>query len=305
MVCCYTILMTFRQFSNLVELRTKAVSMSSFSIGILFAVYRTGNLEVHLLILTFLALLAVDMGTTAFNTYFDYMRGVDSADFTLEKDKLLLKGEYSPDRVLFLSLLLFAAAFFLGAALVAFRGWPVLVIGGLGMLTGFLYNGGPCPISRSPLGELFAGGFLGTGVIVVTYYIQTESLGWEIWAASIPSLLMIASILTVNNTCDIAGDRAAGRKTLSVLLGVRGGEVLVFILGGTGFIGVVLLWLTGFYPWTAAAAAGGAAVPAVLEYVRIHRRGFSHHTKSASMASILKIFLYYTAAAALGLAVRL
>lgn len=297
--------MTFRQFAHLVELRTKAVSISSFSIGVLFAVYRTGTVQVHLLILTLLALLAVDMGTTAFNSYFDYMRGVDSADFTRERDKLLLKGEYSPDRVLFLSLLLFAVAFLFGAALIAFRGWPVLVIGGLGMIIGFLYNGGPHPISRTPFGEVFAGGALGTGVITVTGYIQTGTLGWETAAASIPSLLMIASILTVNNTCDISGDRAAGRRTLSVLLGVRGGETLAYSLGGAGFLAVAALWLTGIYPWTAAAAAGAAAVPAFLEYVRMHRRGFSHHSKSSSMVSILKVFLYYSAAVVIGLAVRL
>ena len=297
--------MTFRQFAHLVELRTKAVSISSFIIGALYAVYRTGRLEVHLLVLTFFALLAVDMGTTAFNTYFDYMRGVDSDDFTRERDKLLLKGEYSPDRVLFLSLLLFGAAFFLGAALVAFRGWPVLIIGGLGMLTGFLYNGGPYPISRTPFGEIFAGGFLGTGVIVVTYYIQTGDLDWKVPAVSIPSLLMIASILTVNNTCDIAGDRAAGRKTLSVLLNVRGGEALVYSSGGAAFVLVAVLGLLGVYPWTAAAAAGGAFVPAIVEYLRMHKRGFSHHSKSVSMGSILRVFLYYTAAAAAGLAVRL
>jgi 1,4-dihydroxy-2-naphthoate octaprenyltransferase len=295
--------MTFSQFADLTELRTKAVSVSSFAIGILFSVHRTGSVEVHLLLLTLFALLAVDMGTTAFNTYFDYMRGVDSANFTREKDKLLLKGEYSPDRVLFLSLLLFGAAFFLGVALIAFRGWPVLVIGGLGMLTGFLYNGGPRPISHTPFGEIFAGGFLGTGVILVTYYIQTGSLPWEAAAASAPSLLLIGSILTVNNTCDIAGDRAAGRKTLSVLLGLRGGEILLFVLGGAGFAAVPALWLLGVFPWPAAAAAGAAAVPAVGEYLRMHRRGFSHHTKSASMGSILKIFLFYTAAVVLGLAV--
>lgn len=173
------------------------------------------------------------------------------------------------------------------------------------MLTGFLYNGGPYPISRTPFGEIFAGGFLGTGVIVVTYYIQTGDLDWKVPAVSIPSLLMIASILTVNNTCDIAGDRAAGRKTLSVLLNVRGGEALVYSSGGAAFVLVAVLGLLGVYPWTAAAAAGGASIPAIVEYLRMHKRGFSHHSKSASMGSILRVFLYYTAAAAAGLAVRL
>ena len=86
-------------------------------------------------------------------------------------------------------------------------------------MVGFLYTGGPYPISRTPFGELFAGGFLGSLLFVLSYYVQTLTFKWSAIVVSLPLLLLIGEILMVNNSCDRIADEIAGRRTLAILLG--------------------------------------------------------------------------------------
>ena len=286
--------MTLYQFARIVEIRTKIVSISAYLIGTLLAVYQTGSFDPGVALLMLLAVLAVDMGTTGFNSFFDYYRGVDSRETNRESDKVLVHQGVPPGIALLVSLALFALAMPLGILLAFLVGWELIPVGALCMAVGYLYNGGPLPISRTPLGELAAGGFLGSVLLLLSFYTQHAALTTEALLVSLPSLLFVASILTVNNTCDIEGDRMAGRKTLSILLGPRVAPWLIYILGIAGFA------LTGYNAYRGAlpACSGYLALLAaplvILEYRRMHRRGYSHETKGPSMGSISKVFLIYT-----------
>ena len=293
--------MKLKAFLGVVEIRTKLVSASGLALGTLYAAYETGRFAPVRFLLVLAAALAVDMGTTAFNSYFDYVRSVDSAQWTRERDKVLLQGDVDPVVALWISLGLFALAAILGLVLAVLSSWWLIPVGAAGMAVGFLYNAGPLPISRTPLGELFAGGFLGTVVFLVAYFVQALTVTPEAVLASIPSLLMVAAILTVNNTCDIEGDRQSGRRTLSVLIGRRGGIVVIGTLFVLAHLLLVSLALGRILPIYAgfggviSLSAGGRG------YVQMIRRGFSHETKSASMGSILGIFATYSLLYALGL----
>lgn len=289
--------MTGREFFHIVEIRTKIVSISSLSIGICYTLLR-GSLHLQNLILLVCAALAVDMGTTAFNSYYDYKRKVDSKRYNREDDKVLLKGKTKPEAVLILSLALYLIGAFIGLALAFSAGWPVLLFGTGGMLVGFLYNGGPLPISRTPLGELFAGGFLGEVLILAVIYVQTGRLDGRSIFIGIPSTLLIASILTVNNTCDMKGDAAAGRKTLSLLIGKTASRAAI-LLFGTGAYALLLLYTLPeprILPKEILFTAPPAAAYSLYEYIRMQVRGFSHDTKGANIGSIIRIFAMFTAA---------
>jgi 1,4-dihydroxy-2-naphthoate octaprenyltransferase len=183
---------------------------------------------------------------------------------------------------------------FFGIAIAVFRGVEVIAAGTVSLLVGFLYNGGPRPLSRTPFGELYAGGFLGSVLLILSYYVQAASVTLYAFLISLPSFFLIASILTSNNTCDMEGDRAAGRKTLTVVIGKKKSELLVYILGGLSFLlyflyaGVSLLPLYGILPGIA------ALVYVLIEYRKMHRTGYSHETKAVIMFSILRVTLAYS-----------
>ncbi len=283
-------------FARIVEIRTKIISLSAFLIGTLFAAYHAERLSWPLVLLMLAATLAVDMGTTGFNSYFDYRSGVDNKRFNKERDKVLVHRGIGPHVALGISVALFAVAVVLGLLIGYLVGWEIIFVGAACMAVGFLYNGGPFPISRTPFGELFAGGFLGLVLVALAYYVQTQVLDTAIVLLGLPSFLLVSSILTVNNTCDLEGDRAAGRRTLSILLGARGGEVAIYLLGTAAYAVAALTAVLGYLPRLALLPLALSALPVVAEYRRMHRRGYSHETKGPSMGSIARVFVLYSAA---------
>ncbi|TVQ39095.1 MAG: prenyltransferase [Spirochaetaceae bacterium] len=287
--------MTLNDFYRIVEIRTKIISVSAFLIGTLFAAYHAGEISPLIVLLMLGATLSVDMGTTGFNSYFDFKSGVDNARYNKECDKVLVHRGVGPDTALLISLGLFAAAGVLGLSLGYLVGWEIILVGAACMAVGFLYNAGPYPLSNTPLGELFAGGFLGFVLVALSYYVQTQSLDPAALLLGLPSLLLVASILTVNNTCDIEGDRAAGRHTLSILLGPVRAELIVYSLGAAGYAAALLVVLR-YLPSASVLPLLAAATASAAEYRRMHARGYSHETKGASMQSISRVFMLYTLA---------
>ncbi|MFP4430026.1 MAG: prenyltransferase [Spirochaetaceae bacterium] len=288
-------LVTFSQFLSVIEIRTKIVSVSSFGLGTLFAA-TVVPLDPLLTTLMALAVLAVDMGTTAFNSFFDFMRRVDTNDFAREREKVLLHEGVPPGAALIIAGGLFAIAVALGLILSFLVGLEVAVIGAVSMLVGFLYTGGPRPLSTTPFGELFAGGFLGSVLFLLSAYIHTGFVSRELFLSSLPSLFLVASILAVNNACDREGDKAAGRKTLAILLGGERGPYLIYLLGALAFGAAFASLPTEpfHYPILGVTLFVSAGI-----FVSMHRRGYRHETKLSSMGSISQIFLLYTLAAAI------
>ncbi len=278
------------RFFALVELRTKVVSLSTFTIASLMARKEAGSLDPGRLALCLAAVLCVDMGTTAFNSFFDWWRGVDHADTNRESDKVILSQNVPALAAFLVAAALYAIAVVLGLFLASAAGFWLIPAGAICLAVGFLYNGGPLPISRTPFGELASGSFLGSALFLVVFRSQTGSWNVHALLASLPGSLMISSILAVNNACDIEGDRASGRRTLAVLAGRRAAARIAYLLGAAGFAATALLSLLGPLPRLGLAAAALSAALSLPVYLRMARRGFSHSSKGGSMASIVRIF---------------
>jgi 1,4-dihydroxy-2-naphthoate octaprenyltransferase len=282
--------MTVKQFLDVVELRTKVVSLSTLACATAYAWRETGKLDPTLLGLAFLAVLLVDMGTTAFNSFFDYWRGDDRTKRLQEADKVLVTQGVPALAALLIAALCYLLAACLGLVLAFKAGAWVIGLGALCLAAGFFYSGGPYPISRSPVGELVAGAFLGTALFLIAYRIQAGSWNSRALLASLPGLLFIASILAVNNACDIVGDREAERRTLAILLGPKAAAALPPALGLAAFASTLALSLCGVLPLGSALSGGLAAMASVPIYSRMRKAGFSHDTKSASMRRIIAAF---------------
>ena len=297
--------MNFRQFLRVVEIRTKIVSLSGLLIGTLGALYYGHAFSWIDCLLLWASALAVDMGTTAFNSFFDYYHQVDTRAFNLEKDKVLVHEKVPPGAALLIALGLYALAAVLGLVLAMAVGWELLLAGVICMAVGFLYNGGPLPISRTPAGELFAGGFLGYFLPVLTYFVFTRQFVSPMLILALPSFLLVASILTVNNTCDIIGDTAAGRRTFSILIGATAARWLIPLQGLAAWIIIVVILILGLLPAPSAiplALAGALSIPL---YFAMDKRGYSHLSKGPSMGGIARIFQLYTLGLSLALVIAL
>jgi 1,4-dihydroxy-2-naphthoate polyprenyltransferase len=293
--------MTLKQFLGVVEMRTKLVSLSTLAAATLYARLETGKSAVGILALALPAVLLTDMGTTAFNSFFDYWRGDDTRARITEDDKVIVTEGVPALAAFLIAAACYAAAAALGLALAIASGFWVILAGGLCLAIGFLYSGGPLPISRMPLGELFSGLFLGTALFLIAFRLQAGYWGARSLLASLPLALFISSILAVNNACDLVGDRAAGRRTLAILLGGKGGTVLALALGASAFAAEGALAALSVLPPACAPAAALSGLASLPLYLGMLARGFSRETKSASMRRVLGVFSLFVVGLVAGL----
>src|SRR5512136_128324 len=116
-------------FLQIVDIRTKIVSVSSLLIGTAYAVYLTHAFQPGRFVLMLLATLCVDMGTTGFNSYFDFKNGVDTVDTDVEKWKALVQRGIEPGVALRIAWSMFGLAALFGLALGALVDWRVVAVG--------------------------------------------------------------------------------------------------------------------------------------------------------------------------------
>ena len=160
----------------------------------------------------------IQAATNMFNEYFDYVRGLDTAESVGIAGALTQKG-MRPKTILRAAVVALFLATLLGVYICASSSWWLAAIGALSMLVGYLYTGGPYPIAATSFGEVFAGGFMGCGIVLLSCFIQQKFVNVNDLLVSIPSAILIAAILTANNIRDQEGDRNHGRRTLAILLG--------------------------------------------------------------------------------------
>jgi 1,4-dihydroxy-2-naphthoate octaprenyltransferase len=132
----------------------------------------------------------------------------------------------------------------LGLVLVAYRGWPVLVIGAASLLAALSYMGGPKPIAYTPFGELTVFVFFGLVAVTGTEWVLTGSVGPVSLLASTAIGGLAAAALAVNNHRDIDHDRLVGRRTFAVIVGAAGSRRLycALLLGPFVLVPAMALW---------------------------------------------------------------
>jgi len=196
---------------------------------------------------------------------------------------------------------MFALAAACGLAIGALVDWRVVPVGAACMLVGILYSAGPLPIARLPVGEIFAGGLLGLVLIAVSAYVQGAAPDARILWLGLPSTTLIATILSVNNACDVEGDARAGRRTLAIVLGHARAAQVIALQGALTMALAFALVPLAVLPASALVPLAAAALFAWRQFTAMRKRGFSHATKAAAMGTISAVFAVYTLAILIGI----
>ncbi|MFH1688408.1 MAG: 1,4-dihydroxy-2-naphthoate polyprenyltransferase [bacterium] len=160
----------------------------------------------------------IQIGTNFANDYFDFKSGADQGE-RLGPLRVTQAGLVKPSIMKRATILAFGLATVAGAYLVYVAGWPILVIGLLSLMLGWLYTAGPYPLGYHGLGEIFVLVFFGPVAVAGTYYVQAQTFAWTTVVAGLAPGLMSVGILAVNNLRDADGDALAGKRTLAVRFG--------------------------------------------------------------------------------------
>ncbi|MFV9505053.1 MAG: 1,4-dihydroxy-2-naphthoate polyprenyltransferase [Oscillochloridaceae bacterium umkhey_bin13] len=190
-----------------------------------------------------LASLLIQIGTNLANDYFDHQKGADTAE-RLGPTRVTQSGLLPPAMVRNGMLVCFALAALLGVYLIMVGGWPILVIGLLGIASGILYTGGPFPLGYNGLGDIFTFIFFGVIAVTATDYLHSAAFRPIAFFASLPVAMLVTAIIVVNNLRDAPTDRKAGKRTLAVIFGERFARVeyALLVLGAYLILPVVWLW---------------------------------------------------------------
>ena len=207
--------------------------------------------------------LLIQVGTNFANDYYDAVKGTDDPDregFT----RVTAGGLIAPESVKRAMALTYGLALVVGLYLVALGGVPILVVGLSSIVAGLLYTGGPYPYGYYGLGDLFVFVYFGLVAVTGTYYVQAVAVvDAGLFPVSIPESTVTAgavlagvaagalatNILVVNNIRDRESDRAAGKRTLAVLIGYRWSRVEYLLLLAVAYAVPVACWLLlGYHP---------------------------------------------------------
>ena len=161
--------------------------------------------------------LALQVGTNYANDYSDGIRGTDHG--RVGPLRLVASGAARPEAVRLAAWLCFLVAGVAGLALAAATTWWLVLVGAGCMAAGWFYTGGPKPYGYLGLGELFVLCCFGLVATVGSAYVQSG--GFALWWAAVPVGLLSVALLEANNLRDVAGDAAAGKRTLAVRVGPR------------------------------------------------------------------------------------
>ncbi len=138
-----------------------------------------------------------------------------------------------------------AVAVVIGIYMVTLRGWPLLLLGAVGIFGAWGYTGGRINYKARGLGILLV--FLLMGVLLIggSYYVVSGRYNLDILLLSLPFSLLSSLLLLSNELRDYEADLAAGIRTLSVRLGYRFGVRLYYWLVALVYLVSALLYRAG------------------------------------------------------------
>lgn len=236
----------FHIWWRLLRPHTLTASFIPVFVGTMIA-FNEGAVDWLLFAAMLIASILIQAATNMFNEYYDFVRGLDN-DQSVGIGGSIVRDGIAPVRIRNLAFIFYGISALLGLYICIASSWWIAAIGLVCMAIGYLYTGGPIPISYTPFGELFSGVLMGSVIIGITYYIQTGTVTADVIWLSIPITIFIGCINFSNNIRDRDGDERGGRKTISVLIGREKSIRILAVLFTLAYVLTVVYVLNGLLP---------------------------------------------------------
>lgn len=199
-----------------------SASAAMIAISYIYYLYKGGVVEeVNWLfgLLAMFGAIIFQMSGNLMNEYHDFVKGVDVKEKT-GPPRLIVQGIFRPKTVLIYGLVMEFVGIIIGIYLLLNSGWPLLILGLLGVLFATFYH----KFKYIAMGDLII--FICWGLVIGlgVGFVMTKELIWQTLLITTPNGLLIVAILHANNTRDMHQDRAGGIRTQAMKLGVAGSQ---------------------------------------------------------------------------------
>ena len=250
----------FNTWIKAARLRTLLLSFSGTMLGSFLAINQVPEpvegpaFWLTLLFATLTAML-LQMLCNFANDYGDFKKGVDGAH-RVGPQRELQSGEISEKEMRKAMAVVAAICLISGALLLfVFAGltWKELaVFAALGIgavLASLLYTLGRNPYGYRGLGDLYCFLFFGWAAVAGTFYLATKQLDFSVLLPASAMGFLSNAVLNINNMRDIENDRASGKNSLVVKIGLKKAFVYHCLLIGLAFVCLTIYLVLHHAAW--------------------------------------------------------
>ena len=179
-----------------------------------------GRFTWGLFLVALFASVLLHVGTNVINEIYDVRKGVDTIT-SPRASHAILKGRVSEREAFAIAFTAFGLSAALGLYMIVVRGWPVLVLGLIGLVAGWGYTAPPLQYKFRALSVPLVFVLMGPLMVVGAYFVITGVFDWRALVLAVPVGLLVAAILHGNEWRDISDDARMGSSTLSIRAGRR------------------------------------------------------------------------------------
>jgi len=219
-----------------------SASFIPVALGCALAHKSFGTFDPIIFLVTCFTAISVHGAGNVVNTYFDYMKGIDSKK---SDDRTLVDKKLTPDEVVHLGAFLYCLGclgFILLVLLSPAKMEHLALVYFGGLSSSFLYTGG-IGLKYIGLGDVLVLVIFGPVSVLFAYMAQTGTMNLVTLYYAMPLALNTESILHSNNTRDMESDRRAGIVTVAILVGQTGSHILFALLLFTPYVAFTVMGL--------------------------------------------------------------
>ncbi len=205
---------------RVIRVRFLLASIIAVSVGLAITWWHTGNISIFDAILTMCGVLALHASVDLLNDYWDFKRGIDT---TTHRTKMsggsgvLPEGLLKPAQVYAAGITFLIIGTAIGIYFVATDGIVIGIILAFAVISIYFYS---TKIVDWGLAEVFVA-IKGSMIVMGTYFVQTSQITEQSVLAGIVIGVLSSLVLFITSFPDHDADKAKGRKTLVISLGMQ------------------------------------------------------------------------------------
>ena len=205
---------------RVIRVRFLLASVIAVSVGLAITWWYTGSITIFDAILTMCGVLALHASVDLLNDYWDFKRGIDT---TTHRTKMsggsgvLPEGLLKPTQVYAAGIAFLIIGTVIGIYFVATDGIIIGIILAFAVISIYFYS---TKIIDWGLAEIFVA-IKGSMIVMGTYFVQTSQITEQSVLSGIVIGVLSSLVLFITSFPDHDADKAKGRKTLVISLGMQ------------------------------------------------------------------------------------
>jgi 1,4-dihydroxy-2-naphthoate octaprenyltransferase len=243
----------------------------SVTVGSIIALYEGFTFSLIKYLATVVATMLLQAAANMINDYYDFVKGTDLDNWespdAFGPGLVIQQGFLSAEQIRVGGLVSLALGSALGVVLAYVCGWPVLVLGLIGVFGSYFYTAVPLSLAYHGLGDFMVFALMGPGYVIGAYYVQSLHFSWPAGLVGASMGLLCSSLLQANNLRDIENDRRHGKWTMAAIIGRKAAIIELITCDTLAYVSVIASVILRIIPWPSIAVL--ITLPRALSQIRL------------------------------------